>query len=103
MPLPSWPSTGRLRNSTDHPKALCLSTAGTLLTTHTHSLSLSLSISLCVCVCVCCSAGVGRTGTLITVDRVLDQIAKEGLVDIAGVIQQLRNQRMKMVQNPVSV
>ena len=66
--------------------------------THNTHLSLSLYLSLCVC----CSAGVGRTGTLITVDRVLDQIAKEGLVDIAGVIQQLRNQRMKMVQNPVS-
>ena len=58
---------------------------------------------MCVCVCVCvCSAGVGRTGTLVTIDRVLDQIAKEGTVDIAGVIQHLRSQRMKMVQNPVS-
>ena len=55
-----------------------------------------------VCVCVMCSAGVGRTGTLITVDRVLDQIAKERVVDIAGVVQHLRGQRMKMVQNPVS-
>ena len=48
-----------------------------------------------------CSAGVGRTGTLITIDRVLDQIEKEKVVDIAGVIQHLRHQRMKMVQNVV--
>ena len=53
-----------------------------------------------MCVCVC-SAGVGRTGTLITIDRVLDQIQKERMVDIAGVIQHLRQQRMKMVQNAV--
>ena len=52
--------------------------------------------------CVPLSAGVGRTGTLITIDRALDQIQKEKVVDIAGIIQQLRNQRMKMVQNLVS-
>ena len=50
-----------------------------------------------------CSAGVGRTGTLITIDRVLDQIEKEKVVDIAGVIQHLRHQRMKMVQNAVCI
>ena len=48
-----------------------------------------------------CSAGVGRTGTLITIDRVLEQIEKEKVVDIAGTIEHLRNQRMKMVQSPV--
>ena len=53
--------------------------------------------------CVPLSAGVGRTGTLITIDHALDQIQKERVVDIAGIIQRLRNQRMKMVQNLVSV
>ncbi len=49
-----------------------------------------------------CSAGVGRTGTYIALDNVLDQIAAEGMVDISGTIVRARNQRMKMVQTQVS-
>ena len=49
-----------------------------------------------------CSAGVGRTGTYITIDNVLDQIAAEGQVDISGTIVKARNQRMKLVQTKVS-
>eukprot|EP00731_Ephydatia_muelleri_P037068 Em0390g1a len=45
-----------------------------------------------------CSAGVGRTGTLIAMDIVMEQIEKERLVDIAGTIRNMRQQRMKMVQ-----
>ena len=48
------------------------------------------------------SAGVGRTGTFICIDNVLDQIKKEEVVDIAGAINKMRHQRMKMVQTPVS-
>ena len=47
------------------------------------------------------SAGIGRTGTFITIDCVLEQIEKEGVVDIPGVIQTIRQQRMKMVQTVV--
>ena len=47
------------------------------------------------------SAGVGRTGTFITIDHVLEQVEKEGVVDIAGVINKIRTQRMKLVQTVV--
>jgi protein tyrosine phosphatase len=49
-----------------------------------------------------CSAGVGRTGTFICIDNVLEQIRKEKVVDIAGTINKMRHQRMEMVQTPVS-
>ena len=50
-----------------------------------------------------CSAGVGRTGTFITIDHVLEQRETEGVVDIPGVIQRLRQQRTKMVQTLVHI
>ncbi|CAI8031812.1 Receptor-type tyrosine-protein phosphatase kappa [Geodia barretti] len=47
-----------------------------------------------------CSSGVGRTGTLITIDCVLEQLKEEEkVVDIAGVIIHLRTQRMKLVES----
>ena len=49
-----------------------------------------------------CSAGVGRTGTFIAVDMALEQAEKERKVDIAGIVNRLREQRMKMVQTDVS-
>ena len=55
-----------------------------------------------MCVSPSISAGVGRTGTLVTIDIVLEQLLKERVVDVAGTIKLLRNQRMKMVQNLVS-
>ena len=43
----------------------------------------------------------GRTGTFITIDHVLEQVGKEGVVNIAGVINKIRQQRMKLVQTVV--
>ena len=49
------------------------------------------------------SAGVGRTGTFITIDNVLEQVEKEGVVDIARTVSKIRQQRPAMVKNVVSV
>ena len=48
-----------------------------------------------------CSAGMGRTGTFITIDQTLEQVEKEKVVNIAQVINNIRKQRMKMVQTLV--
>ena len=45
----------------------------------------------------------GRTGTFITIDNVLEQIEKEQVVDIPGAITKIRQKRMKMVQTHVSI
>ena len=49
------------------------------------------------------SAGVGRTGTFIAIDNILEQIEKEQVVDIPGAITKIRQRRMKMVQTHVSI
>ena len=49
-----------------------------------------------------CSAGVGRTGTFIVIDNILEQIEKEQVVDIPGAVTKIRQRRMKMVQTHVS-
>ncbi|XP_077451337.1 receptor-type tyrosine-protein phosphatase eta-like [Stigmatopora argus] len=45
-----------------------------------------------------CSAGVGRTGTFIAIDRLLYQIERENVVDVYGVVHDLRMHRPLMVQ-----
>ncbi|XP_058858760.1 phosphatidylinositol phosphatase PTPRQ-like [Acipenser ruthenus] len=45
-----------------------------------------------------CSAGVGRTGTLIAIDQLIYQIERESVVDIYGIVHNLRMHRPLMVQ-----
>ncbi|RMC02721.1 hypothetical protein DUI87_19910 [Hirundo rustica rustica] len=47
---------------------------------------------------VCCSAGVGRTGTFIALDRLLQHIRDHEFVDILGLVSDMRSYRMSMVQ-----
>uniref|UniRef100_A0A673LVV5 protein-tyrosine-phosphatase n=1 Tax=Sinocyclocheilus rhinocerous TaxID=307959 RepID=A0A673LVV5_9TELE len=48
-----------------------------------------------------CSAGVGRTGTLIALDVLLQQLDKEKAVGISAFVQQMRLSRPLMVQTEV--
>ncbi|XP_061057747.1 receptor-type tyrosine-protein phosphatase eta [Eubalaena glacialis] len=45
-----------------------------------------------------CSAGVGRTGTFIAIDRLIYQIEDENTVDVYGIVYDLRMHRPLMVQ-----
>ncbi|XP_049836148.1 phosphatidylinositol phosphatase PTPRQ-like isoform X3 [Schistocerca gregaria] len=46
-----------------------------------------------------CSAGVGRTGTLVALDILLQHIRENKTIDIFGVVYNLRKQRTNMVQS----
>ncbi|KAM4845679.1 receptor-type tyrosine-protein phosphatase eta [Thomomys bottae] len=45
-----------------------------------------------------CSAGVGRTGTFMAIDRLIYQIENENTVDVYGIVYELRMHRPLMVQ-----
>ncbi|XP_046554314.1 uncharacterized protein LOC124263694 isoform X2 [Haliotis rubra] len=45
-----------------------------------------------------CSAGIGRTGTYIAVDSLIDQAREEGVVDVLGYVTVMRGQRKNMIQ-----
>lgn len=47
------------------------------------------------------SAGVGRTGTFIAIDRLIFQIERENIVDVFGIVHDLRMHRTLMVQTEV--
>ncbi|XP_067678679.1 receptor-type tyrosine-protein phosphatase epsilon-like [Haliotis asinina] len=47
-----------------------------------------------------CSAGIGRTGTYIAVDSLIDQARGEGVVDVLGYVSAMREQRKDMIQTP---
>ena len=49
-----------------------------------------------------CSAGVGRTGTFITLDAMLERINVEKSINIFEFVSNLRKQRVLMVQTLVS-
>ncbi|XP_064617191.1 receptor-type tyrosine-protein phosphatase kappa-like [Liolophura sinensis] len=45
-----------------------------------------------------CSAGIGRTGTFIALDYLVNQAKAEGMVDVPACVELLRQQRVNMVQ-----
>ena len=48
-----------------------------------------------------CSAGIGRTGTFILLDMVMQQMKREGTLSVYNHLRNMRGQRMKMVQTQV--
>ncbi|XP_067678686.1 uncharacterized protein [Haliotis asinina] len=45
-----------------------------------------------------CSAGIGRTGTYIAIESLVDQAAAEGFVDVVSFVSNMRGQRNNMIQ-----
>lgn len=48
------------------------------------------------------SAGVGRTGTFIALDRLMQHIREHEFVDILGMVSEMRSHRLSMVQTEVT-
>ena len=60
----------------------------------------------CACVCVFIlpfSAGVGRTGTFITLDAMMERLKERDDLNIFEFVNEMRTRRMCMVQTVVSV
>ena len=49
-----------------------------------------------------CSAGVGRTGTFITLDVMMERLKERKDIDIFEFVSEMRTRRTKMVQTLVS-
>lgn len=58
--------------------------------------------SLVFSVLCLCSAGVGRTGTFIVIDGVIDMMHQEQKIDVFGFVSKIRDQRSQLVQTDVS-
>lgn len=64
----------------------------------------------CLLTCKCqlrivlcpCSAGVGRTGTFIVIDAMIDMMQAEQKVDVFGFVSKIREQRSQLIQTDVS-
>ena len=50
-----------------------------------------------------CSAGVGRTGTFILLDLVMQQMKAEATLSVYHHLKNIRSQRMKLVQTQVLI
>jgi len=50
---------------------------------------------------VCCSAGVGRSGTFIVLDRLIQHVEEHDWLDVYSTVAQMRLFRMFMVQTEV--
>ena len=48
-----------------------------------------------------CSAGVGRSGTVITIDYCLAQLKADHVIDVRGFVSRMREHRNHMVQTEV--
>ncbi|XP_070980531.1 receptor-type tyrosine-protein phosphatase epsilon isoform X4 [Oncorhynchus clarkii lewisi] len=48
-----------------------------------------------------CSAGVGRTGTFIVIDGVIDMMHQEQKIDVFGFVSKIRDQRSQLVQTDI--
>uniref|UniRef100_A0A8C9RI04 protein-tyrosine-phosphatase n=1 Tax=Scleropages formosus TaxID=113540 RepID=A0A8C9RI04_SCLFO len=52
-------------------------------------------------VVVHCSAGVGRTGTFIALDRLMQHIREHDFIDVLGLVAEMRSHRLCMVQTEI--
>ena len=50
-----------------------------------------------------CSAGVGRTGTFIILDTIMDRLRSEDSINVYELLLAMRKQRMHMVQTQVTL
>ncbi|KAJ7358734.1 hypothetical protein OS493_021509 [Desmophyllum pertusum] len=80
----SWPDHGVPRD-----------TAGFLMFHHKLKTTLAIDPGPVI---VHCSAGVGRTGSFIAIDSLMEQMETEKVVDVFGFVAQMRKQRNYMVQ-----